>query len=263
MNTDHATPLLQLDSVQFGYERGEPVIRNLTAALRPGQLCVVLGPNAAGKSTLLRLILGLHQPWTGSVRLAGQEVAAMSPLLRARWMSYVPQRTTVEFAFTVEQVVAMGRFASERDPAAVERAIQTCDLEAIRRRPFNHLSTGQQQRVLVARALTQAAGGGRIMVLDEPGSAMDLRHVHHLMRLLRGLAQGGLAVLVVLHDLNVAVRYADVVWLLRGGEMAASGPWQQVMTPAMLEPIYNVELSALPDPRGDRPVFSVHEAAGL
>jgi iron complex transport system ATP-binding protein len=249
----------------FAYEPGQPVIEGLTAELRAGRLCALIGPNAAGKSTLLRLLLGQLEPASGSVAHLGRPVAALKPAERAARISYVPQRAGVSFAYTVQQVVAMGRFALPDDPAAVARAMQRCDVTELGQRVYAQLSVGQQQRVILARAMAQASGGGtgvghghaKVMLLDEPVSAMDLWHIHQTMRLLVELTRGGMALLVVLHDLNLAARYADEVWLIDGGALVAAGPWDQVLSPPVLEPVYRVRLSRMTPPGSQRPVFLV------
>jgi len=254
---------LEVQGLAFGYVPGRTVIHDITASLSPGRVCALIGPNATGKTTLLRLIMGQFEPWKGQVLLEGKPVAELSPARRAAVISYVPQRGYVNFAFTVEQVVAMGRFALRRDDAAVESALDRTDLLAHRTRIYNELSAGQQQRVLLARAIAQAADhvrpaaspGRGVMLLDEPVSMMDLRHVHQTMTILRELADAGLAVMVVLHDLNLASRYADEVWLLHEGRVAAAGPWEQVLQPQVLEPIYRVKLESRIFPGSDRPVF--------
>lgn len=237
-------------------------MRDLSALLSPSRLTAVIGPNAAGKSTLLRLMLGQLRPWAGRVLLGERCAADMPPAARARLLSYVPQRATASFAFTVQQVVEMGRHALPPDPAAVDRALGLCDLADLRASVFAELSVGQQQRVLLARALAQAAGAppGAAMLLDEPSSAMDPWHVHHTMGLLRRQADAGLAVLVVLHDLNLAARYADDVWLLDRGRLAAAGPWNEVMQPCVLEPVYRVRCQPLAAVGRPRPVFLIEPA---
>jgi iron complex transport system ATP-binding protein len=125
---------------------------------------------------------------------------------------------------------------------------------------YHELSAGQQQRVLLARAMAQSAGHGCVMLLDEPGSMMDLYHAHRMMSTLGDLAAAGLTVLVVLHDLNLAARYADVVWLMHQGRLLASGPWDQVLVPALLEPVYRVRLTPLQLAGEARPVFFVAPA---
>lgn len=250
--------MLQLTDVTFAYDGGDPpVIDRLAAAMQPGSLCAMIGPNASGKTTLLRLILGQLQPSGGSVHIDDQNTADLTPARRAAVVSYVPQRGLMSFGFTVEEVVAMGRYALRRDDAAVEDALVQADLVKFRGRICRELSAGQQQRVLLARAIAQSAGGGRLMLLDEPSSAMDLLHMHTTMTLLRRLADDGLGVLVVLHDINLAARYADLIWLLDAGRLVASGPWQDVLTPDVLEPVYGVKLAAAQTGDDARPVFIV------
>ena len=254
---------LSFQNARFAYEPRKIVVQDFTARLSPGELCALIGPNAAGKSTLLRLAMGQLTPTSGTVTLDGVEVCSLKPRQRAKWISYVPQRPAAGFAFTVEQVVAMGRFALPANWPAVDRAMQSCDLAGHHGRVYTHLSAGQQQRVVLARSLAQSAGSGRIMLLDEPGSAMDLWHVHHTMRLLRERSSQGLAVLVVLHDLNLAAAYADVVWLMDSGRLMAAGPWEDVLRPQVLEPVYRIALRAEAyDSRG-RPLFRADPEATL
>jgi len=249
-----------LRGVTFGYQPGVPVIRSVTAELAPGRVCALIGPNAAGKSTLLKLMLGQLDPWEGVIELAGRPVSSLTPGQRAGLVSYVPQKGVVSFAFTVGQVVAMGRYALGDAEEAVDRALAVCDLTDLRDRVFAELSGGQQQRVLLARAVAQSAGAGRVMLLDEPASGMDLWHVHQTMRLLGALAKGdgggpderggpgGPGVLVVLHDVNLAARYADDVWLMDAGGLAAAGPWREVMQPKLLESVYRVRFQPMQAP---------------
>lgn len=249
--------VLRCESVEFGYHAGEPVLRGVTAELGGSQVCALVGPNASGKSTLLSVMMGMHDAWRGRVSLDGRDVSGLAPAERARLISYVPQRTRAGFAFTVEQVVAMARQALERDVAAVEDALVCCDLVSLRRRVFMELSAGQQQRVLLARAVAQSRGGGRVMLLDEPTSAMDLEHVHDTMRTLRSLAGAGLSVLVVLHDLNLAAQYADSAWVVDGGQLVAAGPWERVLEPGVLEEVFRVGIKPMGETREGRPLFAI------
>lgn len=258
-----AAPVLEVRDLSFAYELGRPVVESLSATLLPGRICALLGPNAVGKTTLLRLIMGHLEPSSGSVAVAGMAVRRVHSGLRAAMISYVPQRGAVSFAFTVQQVVQMGRYALRRDDAAVERAIAAADLLEQRHRVYHELSAGQQQRVLLARAMAQSCGDGQVMLLDEPGSMMDLWHVHRMMQTLHDLSRQGMAVLVVLHDLNLAARYADEVWLLDQRRLVAAGPWRQVLVPKILEPVYRVGLSPLTRPGTDRPVFFVEPSDRL
>lgn len=262
-SSEQTGSLLSLENVRFGYEPRQIIIEDFTAELSPGQVCTLIGPNAAGKSTLLRLVLGQLSPNSGTVKIDGQNVQSLRPGKRASWMSYVPQRPRASFAFTVEQVVAMGRFALASDWRAVSLAIEACDLTSLRDRVYTRLSAGQQQRVVLARAMVQTSGGGRLMLLDEPGSAMDLWHLHRTMRLLRRLARRGLAVLVVVHDLNLAARYADTVWLMDQGRLLASGSWQQVLQPQLLQPVYRMSLNPVAQDEDGRPLFRADPPATI
>ncbi len=260
---------MDLTDVHFAYRRDLPVVRGVTARLGGG-VCALIGPNAAGKTTLLKLLLGQLRPDRGQVRFAGEpgepgepgeSVAAMAPHRRAMKVAYVPQRAMANVVFTVEEVVALGRYAVAPDAGAIEAALGMCDLLPHRERIFAELSAGQQQGVAVARAVAQLGGEssleGKFLLLDEPVSAMDLWHAHQTMRLLRDLSLRGLTVLVVLHDLNLAMTYADTIWLMNEGALAAQGPWQQVMQPAVLEPVYRMPMKMKQVEEKERPVIVV------
>ncbi|MBI1335378.1 MAG: ATP-binding cassette domain-containing protein [Phycisphaera sp.] len=240
----------------FGYQPLQPVVKGVDATLRSGRVVALIGPNASGKSTLLKLALGQLVPDAGSVAVLGRDTRTLSPGELARTLAYVPQRSGVSFAYSVGQVVAMSRFAVGEDPARVNEALRVCDLEPIAMRIFTELSSGQQQRVLLARAVAQARRGGAVL-LDEPTSAMDLWHVHHTMRLLVKLSREmDLGVLVVLHDINLAARYADEVWLMDDGKIVAQGTWEHVMREDLLEKVYRVSLQRTTPSHG-RPIFTV------
>lgn len=254
-----------LSGVGFGYERGRPVLSGVATEAGPGRVTAVLGPNGAGKTTLVRLMLGLLRPWSGEVRFGGERVGVWSARERAGRLAYVPQRSGVSFGFTVREVVAMGRFAVGGGGEAVDAALEACGLSGLAGRVFNALSVGQQQRVLLARAVGQLGAGGasasplcsgglegKGLLADEPGSAMDLRRREEAMGLLRGLASAGMTVVVVVHDLNAAARWADDVWLLEGGRVAASGSTDEVLRAEVLEPVYGVGLTELRDGAGRR-----------
>jgi len=250
-------PLLDLDGLSFSYTAGVRVIHHISAQLERGRLCAIIGPNAAGKSTLLKLILDECRPERGSVRLAGQPIHSMSIRERARQISYVPQQGLVSFGFTVEQVVAMGRFVHHDggqmpDHPAVTEAMARLDIADLAQRIYGQLSGGQQQRVMLARALAQSRDDGKLMLLDEPASHLDLWHVHQLMTLLREQAAAGMGLLIVLHDVNLAARYADDIWLMDQGKFTAAGPWQQVLKPDLLEQVYRVKFIPVSVAEGEK-----------
>ena len=256
--------------LRFGYEPGRPVLGGrprggaeveleggaeggVHVQVRAGSLTVLLGPNGSGKSTLLRLLLGQLRPDAGAVSLGGRDLRKWPARELARRVAYVPQRGSVSLGFSVAEVVAMGRFAFG-DRAYVDEALERMELTDLADRPVRELSGGQQQRVMLARAWAQSrgvmtAGGrevideaGRVVLADEPAAHLDLRHVQATMAMLRELADEGKAVLVVLHDLTLAQRWADEVVLLAGGRVVAQGGPEAVLVGRVLEPVYGVSL---------------------
>ncbi len=230
---------LSVDGLSFTY--GElRALREITVTATPGCITAVLGPNAAGKSTLLRCIIGVEKPQRGEVRLGNRTVRSLHARDLAARMAYVPQRSTVAASFTVGQVIELGRYALPPDPARINHAIDACDLADLVDRPYPALSVGQQQRVTLARALAQLEPGG-VMVLDEPTSAMDYRHVDQTMRLLKQCADRGATVLIAMHDLGLAADLAREAWLLDEGAMIASGETCDVLNADRLRAVYGVD----------------------
>lgn len=223
-----------------------PVVHGVDLTAPAGQITALLGPNGAGKSTLLKALLGLVG-WSGHVALDGTTLQGMAPRERARRLAYVPQRTRLAARLTVRQVVGMGRFAhrgawggrSADDLAAVDQALADAGIVALQDRWFTELSGGEQQRVLLARAL---ATGARTLLLDEPTSALDVRHGLGLQRVLRAMADRGCCVVIVVHDLSEARAHADRAVLLDQGRVAFAGPVDQVIQPDPVRQVYGVEL---------------------
>jgi iron complex transport system ATP-binding protein len=223
---------------------GCPVVDNLSFQAAPGTVTALIGPNGAGKSTALKAILGLL-PASGEVVVGGRNLATLTPRERARELGYVPQRSGINVAMSARNVVAQARFAHQgalarlgtADAAAIDQALVRTDAAQFAERPFTQLSAGEQQRVLLARAL--AAGAGAIL-LDEPTAALDVGHALALLDLLRELAGEGRTVVVVLHDLDQVARIADQVVLLDRGQTCARGTPGEVLTAAALQPVFGV-----------------------
>jgi iron complex transport system ATP-binding protein len=236
----------QLDQLSFAYGRA-PVLRDLTLELRPAELTAVVGPNGAGKSTLMAVLAGLLDAYQGSCTFDGREIRAWNKRELARRAAFVPQSLRLEFPFTAEQVVYMGRtpychglFESPRDREAVQRAMELTDSTAFAQRPFGELSGGERQRVALASALAQEP---ETLLLDEPTTFLDLKHQIHLYRLLRDLAREGRLVVAITHDLNLAAAYADRVIALSDGRIAADGPPGEVVTEALVGKVFDAAVS--------------------
>ena len=262
----HRGMTLALEGVGFGFG-GTPVLRGLTCAFPPGVVTAVVGPNGAGTSTLLRLLLGTLRPGAGWALHDGRDVASYAPRTRAAGVAYIPQRSEVAFAFSVREVVALGRYHAGRggSEAAVGRALEAVGLADRAEAPYGTLSAGQQQRATVARALAQVDGrragargtGGAsptpAILADEPVAAMDPAHALRTLDLLAGLAAEGFAVVVVLHDLALALRSATrAVVIGPSGTALAEGPVAEALTPATAGAAYGGAFRALADPATGR-----------
>ena len=236
----------QLGGLSFAYDEAL-VLRDLTLELRPAELTAVVGPNGAGKSTLMAVLAGLQSSYQGSCRFDGREIRDWNKRELARRAAFVPQSLRLEFPFTAEQVVYMGRtpycnglFESPGDRDAVRRAMEQTDSAAFAERPFRELSGGERQRVALASALAQQP---EALLLDEPTTFLDLKHQIHLYRLLRELAHDGKTVVAITHDLNLAAAYADRVIALADGRIAADGPPSQVVTEAFVSRVFEAPVT--------------------
>jgi iron complex transport system ATP-binding protein len=249
-----------IEHLSFSYGRRN-VLDDVHVAAEPGRLIALIGPNAAGKSTLLRCIIGALAPRAGRALIHGVATHRMTAGQLAARVAYVPQRPVVSAAFTVRQVVALGRFALPPNPRRIEQAIDQMDLRDVAERPFPALSVGQQQRVTMARALAQLGDSGGL-VLDEPWSALDLRHVHHCIAATRAAAQRGATVLIAMHDLTLAAAIADDVWMLQGGRLVAAGPVGAVMGVEQLREVFEVEFGWVGGPEGRHVLLPRVDARG-
>ena len=207
-------------------------------------LISVAGPNGAGKSTLLGMMAGLRSPYSGSCTYDGKEIRQWPKREFARKVAFLPQSVRMQFPFTVEEVVLMGRtpyasgwFQTAEDRSAVEDAMTTTDTLAFRARDFRSLSGGEAQRVILASALTQRP---EALLLDEPATHLDLRHQLALYRLLGELSKS-LLVVAVTHDLNLALRFSNRVMVLENGRIAADGTAEEVLNPALIARVFGVQ----------------------
>ncbi|NKE47518.1 heme ABC transporter ATP-binding protein [Roseomonas frigidaquae] len=234
---------------------GRSLLADVSLEMRPGEVLVLAGPNGAGKSTLLKILAGEVTPGAGQVTLEGRPLPAWHPRDLARRRAVLGQHVGVAFPMLARDVVALGRLPWHGHPAETARdaeAIAAAQAEAsvthLAPRAHATLSGGERQRVHLARALAQLDGAGMpaALMLDEPTASLDAGHRAALLRLLRRLAGRGLAVLVVLHDLQEAAFVADRVALLEQGRLLACGPPDVALDPALLERVYGLPFRHLP-----------------
>ena len=252
--------LLSINGIGFGY-RGKPVLHDISFAVERGAVCGLLGPNASGKTTLLKCINGVLNPKEGHVRVNGEAVNGMTRREVARLMAVVPQQMSLAFSFTALQMVVMGRAArmgalklpSAHDRDDARAAMKELGVENLADRPFAELSGGERQLVLLARALFQETP---ILLLDEPTSHLDFRNQYRIMDVVREMTHAkGLATLVTLHDPNLAARYCTHLVVLRDGRLHRSGTREAVFERETLEEVYGMEVFVQPIPGGPSVVF--------
>jgi iron complex transport system ATP-binding protein len=210
----------------------------LSTRLQPGEVTAICGPNGAGKSTLLECLAGLLSPDSGAVLLGGAPVATLPPGERARAVGYLPQDGEIAWDLPVRNLVALGRLPHGRGGgAAIDAALAMLDLETFSSRPVSTLSGGEKARALLARVL---AGEPRWILADEPLAALDLGHQLALVAHLQRAARDGAGVVLVLHDLALAMNHADRVLVLDEGRLVADGVPDQALEPALIERVWGV-----------------------
>ena len=234
---------IEIENLSFSYGRRK-VLNGVDMVAQPSQVTCVVGPNGSGKSTLVKCIEALVTPSGGTVLLGGRDPRNMTRSDIARRIGYVPQRFHLAFPMSVFDLVLMGRRphvswkSSAKDMDIVIDTLVQMGLEEVAMRPFQRLSGGQQQRVMVARALAQQP---ECMLLDEPTSALDIAHQLDLMDTVSFYArEKGLSVFMVMHDLNLAARYADSIAMMKGGRVYVQGEPERVLTRQNLSAVYGV-----------------------
>jgi len=225
---------------------GKTLLRDISLQLQSGELLAVVGPNGAGKSSLVGLLAGTTTPTTGSVRLDEDFYGDMTLASRAKRLAVLPQNTSLEFPFKVDEIIQMGRMphggsARLNAPMRAEIANQL-GLEVLLERVYTSLSGGEKQRTQIARVLCQLWDclPGGYLLFDEPTAALDIAHQVLFMNLLGQLTKKGAGVLLVMHDINLAARYADRLLLLKEGEVVATGSPEEVLTTDRIKAAFGV-----------------------
>jgi len=242
---------------------GREVLSAIDLSLQPGEVFGVLGPNGAGKSTLLGALCGELPAYAGCVSLHGRALRDWEGAARARQLAVLPQQSGLGFAFRVEDVVGMGRLphasGHQADADIVGQALQAVDASYLLGRNYLSLSGGERQRVHLARVFAQLWPGeaGQVLLLDEPTAALDPLHQHSILQAAAGIAARGVAVLVILHDLNLAARYCDRLLLLEGGRASRLGTTAQVLEPEAIRAVFGLDVLVQRHPEREHPLVVV------
>jgi iron complex transport system ATP-binding protein len=251
---------LTAERLTLGYEPGRPIVTEQTVMIPDGRITVVVGPNACGKSTLLRGLAGLMRPASGRVLLDGTELARIPATELARRIGMLPQQPAAPDGITVADLVGRGRHPHQRwfrqwsaeDETAVAAALDATGLRELADRPVAELSGGQRQRAWIALVLAQ---GPATMLLDEPTTFLDLAHQLDVLDLLRAVnVERGRTVVMVLHDLELAARYADHLIAMRAGRIVAEGAPGDVVTEDLVGSVFDVDAAVVPDPLTGTPL---------
>ncbi|MFO7963657.1 MAG: ABC transporter ATP-binding protein [Desulfobacterales bacterium] len=251
-------PVIDIKDIAFSYEN-EPILNDITFRVAPNEFFIIIGPNGSGKSTLLKLISGLLEPLSGHIDIGSIPLKHYSRKALARKIALVPQISSVDFPFTVLEVVLMGRaphlgmlgLEQKQDVEIAWRSLEFTGIAPLAYRKVTRLSGGEQQRVFIARAICQEP---EIILLDEPTAALDLAHQIRVMDLMEQLkAEKGITIVMVSHDVNLAAMYGERLLLLKSGHIVRAGHPREVITYDILEKAYGCTLLVDESPLGNFP----------
>lgn len=256
---------VNVDSLRFSY-RKDPVLKDVTFQIENGTVLCLVGPNGSGKTTLIRCIDRILHP-EGSVFIDGNNIRDMRRTEIAKMIGYVPQTGAKITAATVFDVVMMGRTphmgwrADEEDLSKIEEAIRLLGIKDLADREYNELSGGQQQRVLIARAIAQDP---QVLLLDEPTNSLDIRHQLEAISIIHKLSrEKEITVIMAIHDLNTAARYADKLMMLKNGHPIAFGTPDELVTKERIREVYGVETKIFRDPEAGLIVTPLWPSEGV
>ncbi|MGP8330003.1 MAG: ABC transporter ATP-binding protein [Methanosarcinaceae archaeon] len=245
---------LKVNNIEFAYN-STPILENISMELDRSEILGIVGPNGTGKSTLIRCIDRILKPRKGTILLDEQDITKMKRMEIANKIGYVPQSSTRVFPASVIDTVLMGRRphlgwkSSEEDMDKVLEILELLGIMEFAMRDFNEISGGQQQKVLIARALAQEAD---ILLLDEPTSNLDIRHQLEVMEIMTNVVKNnGISAIMAIHDLNLASRYTDRILIMNEGVIFAAGKPESVLTVENIRQVYGVEVIVKSD--GERP----------
>ncbi len=256
----NVSEIIRLKDISFAYG-AQPVLDDISMSIDEGGFVGVVGPNGSGKTTLIKALTKVVRPHRGAVEILGKEISRLSNRELARAVSVVPQDTGVMFAYTVAEIVLMGRspyhgalsFDNEEDLAAARSAMETMDVAHLGERLISEISGGERQRVIIARALAQDTP---IMLLDEPTAFLDLKHQVGIYGVLRRLnREKSMTIVVVSHSLSLAAQFCKRIVMLKDGRVAADGPVRGVMTKENIERVFEVGVSVDYDEKTSAPLI--------
>ena len=240
---------LKTEGMEFGYGRDKPILKDICLEMCNPQLISVIGPNGAGKTTLIHCLNRLLSPTKGTVLIDDEDVSGFRAKDLAKKIGYVPYTSGDSFPMSVVDTVLMGRNPHRRwnslheDMKVVEEALEMMDISDLAMRPFNELSAGQHQRVMLARGLAQEP---EVLLLDEPTANLDIRHQMDVIRLLKKQSvRKGMMVVMICHDINIAAKYSDNIVMMRDGEIYAVGTPEHVITAENIKAVYGVETTLM------------------
>ncbi len=249
-------PLLELRNVNKYYEDGYHAVRDVSFSIPSGMLVGLIGPNGCGKSTMMRCINRLHDTSSGDILIDGESVLSKSPAEVAKLVSNVPAELRASFGLTVFETVMLGRYPylknvwweTNDDESIVYDALRKFGVEHLQDRPLNMLSSGERQRVLIAKAYVQQP---RLMLVDEPTSHLDMKYKLDVMEYLNAMVKKEMTVLVAEHDISLMARYCDLCIIMRKGEIVKIGDPKEVITPELIRSVYEVDASVGFDEEGE------------
>ncbi len=243
-----------------------PIINDVSLELHAGELLAVVGPNGAGKSTLIKSLSGEWPLTKGNVTLDGKNLERLPSLERARRLAVLPQQSQLNFNFSVNEVVQLGRYPHSSgqsiDKQILKQVMKAVDIEYLHARSFPTLSGGEKQRVQLARVLAQiwrndedTDGAPCYVLLDEPTAALDMAHQQLLLQVAKQLTDRGVGVLAILHDLNLTTQYADQVMIMHMGKKVVRGPASEVITSEQVKEVFQVDVEIIEHPKTNTPVI--------
>lgn len=240
--------------------RDKVILKDVNLTIQPGAFTAIVGPNGAGKSSLLKAMAHEQTHYRGEIIINGKKVKSYTPKALSKVRAFLPQHTTMQFAFTTEQIVMLGRHASEHTQKEnliiVDEVLERTSLQQLRNRNYLTLSGGEKQRVQLARVLAQVWDETlypRYILLDEPTSSMDIAQQQNIFSLAKAVCDRNIGVMAIVHDLNMAAQFADQLYFLKDGKIIAHGEAEKVFTKSNIEETFCCRVNVYRDPCNNCP----------